>query len=101
MRGLALVIELLTQSVGDLSMNLAGRDRPVVTLVKPHREPQLQQIGLHRRCHVGVLQLAGERPAVECCSPVYLAERSGACRSLLEIAKSGLPVSAEFTCHAP
>ena len=87
MCGLALVIELLAQPVGDFGMDLASRDRAVVPLVDAHRQLQLPQVGLHRRCHFGVLQLTGERPAVERRRPVHLAERCRPCRGLLEIAK--------------
>ena len=87
MRGLALVIELLAQPVGDLGVDLGGADRAVVALVEPHREFKLAQIGFDRRAHVRILQFAGERGAVERDRPVHLAERGRARRLMLEIAK--------------
>ncbi len=65
MRGLALIIQFLAQPVGDLGVDLGGRDGAVVALVQPHRQAQLAQIGFDRRGHVRVLQFAGERGAVE------------------------------------
>ena len=74
MRGFALVVEFLAQPVGDLGMDLGGRNRPVVALVDPHRELELAQIGLDRRSHLRILQFAGERGAVERDGPVYLTQ---------------------------
>ncbi len=100
MRGLALVIELLAQPLGDLGMDLGGGDRAVVALVETHRELQLAQIGFDRRGHVGILQFAGERGAVERGRPMHLAKRGGARRGSLEIAKPALPIGPEFARHA-
>src|SRR4029077_5997694 len=101
MCGLAVVIEFFAQSIGDLRMDFGSRDRAVVPLAEAQRKLHLTQVVFSRRCHVGVLQLAGEWPAVERRRAVYLAERSSACRSLLEIAKLGLPVDAELARHPP
>ena len=101
MRGLALVIELLAQPLGDLGMDLGGGDRAVVALVQTHRELQLAQIGFDRRGHVGILQFAGECGAVERGRPVHLAERGGARRNSVEIAKPAPPIGPEFARHAP
>ena len=100
MRGLAPVIELLAQPVGDLGMDLSGGDGAVVALVEAHRELQLAQIGFDRGAHVRILQLAGERRAVERPRPMHLAERGGARRGLFEAAEPALPVGAEFAGHA-
>ena len=104
MRGLALVIELLAQPVGDFGMDLGGRDRPVITLVKAHCELQLTQVGLHSGSHVGVLQFAGERGAVERplkshCA-MHLAQGGGARGGVVEALEATLPVRPQFAHHA-
>src|SRR5260370_31414440 len=82
-------------------MNLRRRNPPIVALVKADRELQLTQIGFHRGGHVGVLQLAGERGAIERGRPVYLPQRSGARRCSVEIAKPAPPIRPELAGHPP
>ncbi len=101
MRGLALVIELLAQPLGNFGVDLGGGDGTVIALVEPHREFQLAQIGFDRRGHVGILQFAGECGPVERGRPVHLAKRGGAGRGSFEIAKPALPIRPEFARHAP
>ena len=72
--GLALVVELLAQPCRNLGMNFAGIDGPVVAGVDREDEPELADVGRHRRRHVRVLQLAGERRAVVPRGAVHLAE---------------------------
>ena len=98
--GLALVVQLLAQAGGDLGVDLAGRHRPVVALVDRHHQLQLVEIGLDRRLHVGVLELAGERAPVEADGPVNLAQGSGPGRLALERLEAALPVRAQLRRHA-
>ncbi len=100
MARLALVVELLAQPVGDLGMDLAGRDGAGVALVKAHDQLQLAEIGLDRRLHVGILQLAGQRPPVRRDCAVNLAERGGTRRLALEALEALLPIRAELARHA-
>ena len=101
MRGLALVIELLAQPVGDFGMDFGGGDGAVIALVEAHCELQLAQIGFDRGGHVGILQFAGERCAVESGRPMHLTKRGGARRGSLEIAKPPLPIAPELPLHPP
>src|SRR5579862_3363535 len=78
MRGLAEIVELLAEPRGDLLVDLRHGDRAVVALVDAEREAELGQIRLHRGGHVGILQLAGERAAVEGFRAMHLTERGRA-----------------------
>jgi hypothetical protein len=71
---LALVIQLLAQPFRDFRVDLRRRNRLVVALVDREHELELPQVGLHRRGHVGILQLAGELLPVHGDGPVHLAE---------------------------
>ena len=60
---LALIVELLAQPRPDLLGDLARIDGRVHAPVEREDEGELLEIGLDRRIHVGILQLAGERRA--------------------------------------
>ena len=62
---------------------------------------ELGEIGLHRRGHVGILQLAGDALAVERDRAVDLAERGRGGRRKIEGRELRLPVRAKFGLHAP
>ena len=78
MARLALVVELLAHALGDLLLDLARVDRRVHAAVDGEENVELGEVGLHGGGHVGILQLAGERLAVERGRPVHLPERGGA-----------------------
>ena len=100
MRGLALIVQFLAQAGGDFGVDIGGRDGAVVALVDSHREAQLAEIGLHRRSHLGVLQFAGERGAVERRGAMHLAQGGGAGGGMLEALEAALPVGPELALHA-
>ena len=63
--GLAAVVELLAQARGDLGVDLVGADGRIEALADGEHELELVEVGLQRRGHVGILQLAGDLAAVE------------------------------------
>ena len=71
---LALVIQLLAQSVGDFAVDMLGGDGTVVAFVEPEDEFQLRKVRLDRRLHVGILQLAGKLAPIQRHGVVDLAE---------------------------
>ena len=99
--GLALVIELLAQPRRDFGVDLSGVDGPVVAGIDGKDQPELADVGRHRRCHVGVLQLAGKRRAVVARGAVHLAEGGGSGGFRLERGEGRTPVGAQFARHAP
>ena len=101
MAGLAFVVELFAQSCGDLFANFRGVDHRLHAPVQREEPFELAQIGLDRRLHVRILELAGERRAIVGRSPVHLAERGRGRRMVLEAGKLLLPVGAELGRHAP
>ena len=62
---------------------------------------ELAQVGLDRRLHVGILQLAGQLVALVRAGAVDLAERGGGGRLVLELGELALPVGPELRHHAP
>ena len=58
--GLAAVVELLAHPRADLLDDLAGVDRGIEAAADREQDFELLQVGLDRRLHVGILQLAGE-----------------------------------------
>ena len=81
---LADIVELLADARADLARDLARVDRRTHPAVDGEQEVELDEIGLHRRGHVGILQLAGERLALEAGRAVHLAERGGGGRRQVE-----------------
>src|SRR5712691_3328883 len=73
--GLAAVIELLADAGADLLGHLGGVDHRIHAAVDGEHQLQLVEIGLDRRLHVGILQLAGELGAAMGAGAVHLAER--------------------------
>ena len=63
---LAEIVELLAQARADLDRDLGGVDRRVEPLADREQQLQLAEIGLDRRLHVRILQLAGKRAAIDC-----------------------------------
>ena len=98
--GLALVVELLAEPGRDLGVNLAGVDGPVVAGVDGEDQLELADVRRDRRCHVRVLQLAGERRAVMSRGAVHLAEGRRGRRVRLEFGEGRTPVGAELGRHA-
>ncbi len=82
-------------------MDLRHRDRAVVALIDPKRETELRQVRFHRRGHIGILQLTGEKPAIERLRAMYLAERGRARRHVLEAAESLFTIRPELARHPP
>ncbi len=101
MRGLAQVIEFLTQPLADLGMDLARIDGAVHAAMNGEDERQLLQVRIDRRLHVRVLQLHGERLARERSRAMHLSERGGRRRFALETSEALLPVRSELGTHAP
>ena len=101
MLGLAQIVELLAHPRGDLLGDLGGVDHRVHAAMDREQPVELLQVGFHRGLHVGVLQLAGERLAVERAGAVHLAERGGRGRLVLERGELLLPAGAELGHHAP
>ena len=64
-------------------------------------DPELLEVRLDRRLHVGVLQLAGQRLARRRGRPVHLSERGRGRGLEVEGAEAGVPVRAELGLHAP
>ena len=100
MLGLAAVIELLAHARADLLADLGGVDGGVEAAADREQPFELRQVGFDRRLHVGILQLAGERRAVERAGAMHLAERRGGGRMMLEAFELLLPVGAELRHHA-
>ena len=98
---LAAVVELLTEALADLR----GDERSVDLRAEPPLEgeehAELGEVGLDRRFHVRVLELAGEHPPVGTGGAVDLAEGGGGGRDLVEGAEVPLPVEAELGLHPP
>ena len=97
---LAAIVELLAHPRADLLDDLAGVDRRIEAAADREQEFELLEVRLDRRLHVGVLQLAGERAAVERFGAMHLAERGGSGRLMLEVCELLLPVGAELRLHA-
>ncbi len=64
-------------------------------------ELQLAKIGLDRRLHVRILQLAGKLRVIVGAGAMHLPERSGGGGMVLELGEFLLPVGAELGGHAP
>ena len=84
MLGLAPVVELLANALADLLGDLGGVDRRIHAAVDGEHPFELLQVGLDRRLHVGILQLAGQLRAGVGAGAMHLAERSGRRRMMLE-----------------
>ena len=98
--GLQLVIQLLAQPGRQLFIHARGRDRLVVAFINRHGELQLLQIGLNRRLHVGILQLAGKLRAVLPGGAMHLPQRGGGRGLLSEFGETGTPVRPQLGGHA-
>ena len=99
MAGLVPVVEFLAEPLADLLADLGGVDLGVEAPLQREQDAELGEVRLHRRLHVGVLELAGEGPAVMAGGAVDLAERGGGRRRLVEGREPRLPVRAEFRLH--
>ena len=99
MLGFAAVIELLAHTGADLLADLGGVDGGVEAAADRQQPFELRQVGLDRRLHIRILQLASERRAVERVGAMHLAERSGGRRLMLEACELLLPVGAELRHH--
>ena len=64
MLGLALIIELLADALGNLASDLGRVDRRLHAAMDRKKPLQLTQVGLDRRLHIGILQLARQRVSV-------------------------------------
>ena len=74
LRGLARVIQLLAQPLGQFLVDLVLLDGVVHAVIDRHRQLQLAQIGFHRARHVGILQLAGDHRCRRAAGAMHLAE---------------------------
>ena len=99
--GLAPVIELLAQALGQLLVDPLRIDRAVVAPVDAEDQPELRQIRLDCALDARILQLARQQPAVMGGGAMDLAERSGGRGLELEMLEAGLPVGAQLGGHAP
>ena len=68
--------------------------------MKGEQEVEVREVGLHRRGHVGILQLAGERVAGKALCPMHLAERRGGRGLEVEFGEALPPVRPELGLHA-
>ena len=98
--GLAPVIELLAQALGQLLVDPLGIDRAVVAAIEAEDQLQLRQVGLDRALDAGILQLARQRPAIVGERAMDLAERSGGRGIKRELLEPGAPVGPELGRHA-
>src|SRR6202050_5407240 len=70
--GFAAVIELFTHARADLLSDLGGIDCGVEPPADGEQPLQLLQIGLDRRLHIGILQLAGKQRSVKRAGAMHL-----------------------------
>ena len=82
-------------------VDIARIDRLVVSAVERDGELELLQVGLDRRGHVRILQLAGQIPAILALGAVDLAKGCGSGGLVRELLKLVLPIGAQFAAHAP
>ena len=61
---------------------------------------KLREVGFDRHTHVGLLELAGQPPAVTANRPMNLTEGRGSHRVVLEAGISALPIGTQFTDRA-
>ena len=61
MRGLALVVQFLAQTLRDLGIDFARIDRAVEAAIDRKDDAELIEIGVNRRLHVGIFELAASR----------------------------------------
>ena len=101
MPGLAEIVELLAQPRADFDRDLGRVDDRIETLADREQQLQLAEIGLDRRLHVGILQLAGKLAAIDRACTMHLPERGSRRRVMLELRELLLPVGAELGAHAP
>ena len=97
--GLMLIIELLAHPFPDLARNLPRVDRRAGAATEREQEVEVCEVGLHRRGHVRILQLAGEPLAGEARGPMHLAERRGGRGLEVEIGEALAPVRPELGLH--
>ena len=96
MLGLAPIVELLADARADFLGDFGGVDHRVHAPMDGEDQLQLPQIGLDRRLHVGILQLAGKLGAVVGAGAMHLPERGGGGGMMLEAREFLLPVGAEL-----
>ena len=101
MPGFAEIVELLAQPRTDFDRDLGRVDDWIETLADREQELELAEIGLDRRLHVGILQLAGKVAAIDRACTMHLPERCSRRRVMLEFRELLLPVGAELGAHAP
>ena len=100
-RGLAHIIQFFGKAFGDFLAEFRRVDGVVETALEHQRRFQLAHIGIHRRIHRGILQLAGKARSVFRNRAVHLAQRCGGCGFLVEGLELSFPTFAEFRFHAP
>jgi hypothetical protein len=94
------VVELLPQTLLELGADVAHEQRALIALEDAQDHLELAEIGLDGAFHARILQLAGERPAVEAHRPVDLAERGRGGGVALERGEAALPVGPQLARHA-
>jgi hypothetical protein len=98
--GFAAIIELLANARADLRRNLARIDRRPHAAMERKENVEIGEIGLDRRGHVRILQLAGKPLAIERNSAMDLAERRGGGRMRIEFGEATPPIRPELGLHA-
>ena len=96
---LAAVIQFFAQPFGDFLRRLARVDRRIEPPVQGERHVELGEIGLDRRGHVGILQLAGDILAGKSSGPMHLAERGGGGGMQVEGREFLAPVRPKLSSH--
>ena len=92
--GLTLVVELFAHPLADLASDLARVDRRAGAPMKREQEVEVREVGLHRRGHVGILQLARQPLALQARRTMHLAERGGRRGLEVEFGEALAPVRA-------
>ena len=96
-----LVVELLAQPRRYLFEDVGRFDGGVHARMQREHDLELVEVRLHRRLHVGILQLGCQRAPVVRYGAVHLSERRRRCRLRLEALEARGPFRSEFGHHAP
>ncbi len=98
--GLEIVVELLAEPRRDLLQHLRGLDGRAHAGVDGEEDAKLDEIGLHGRLHVGILQLGGKRPPIMALGAMHLAERGRGRGFMREACELGFPLWPKLRRHA-
>ena len=98
-RRLAPIVQLLTQAFRQLAIDITGRYCRVIPLIELEDQPQLAQIRVNGRCHVGILKFHRQQVTVQILRLMNLAKRGCGYRLTREGFQPLLPVRAKFCRH--